>query len=67
MGKKDKNILQDGEIRSLCKFKKHIEENFETLGNLVCKPTFICMKCGRVANDERFLCRPKELTTQQKK
>jgi hypothetical protein len=48
---------------TLCKLVKHeiLKKDFESYRKLVKKPTHICDKCGRAANDKKSLCSPKEI------
>jgi len=47
------------DAKTLCKYKKEkIEENLETLKQIVGNPKFICRKCARAAKDEKHLCKP---------
>lgn len=53
MGDKDK---------TLCKWKKgEYEEQFKDLRNIVGKPKYACMKCGRAAKSKKYLCKPNPL------
>lgn len=47
----------------MCKLvkKDFLKDNFEEYKKLVKKPTHICGKCGRAANDKKYLCEPKEI------
>ena len=47
--------------KHMCKYKKHIEEDFEAYKQLVKKPHFACLKCGRVAIEKKYLCKPASL------
>ena len=44
--------------KHLCKLKDHIKEQFEQYRRLVTPARFVCLKCGRTANEERYLCKP---------
>jgi rubrerythrin len=47
-------------IRTLCKLVKrdYLKKNFKEFQELVTEPLFICRKCGRVAKEKQYLCRP---------
>ena len=48
--------------KPLCKWDKDdIKENLDRLKTLVVPPRFICGKCGRVATERGYLCKPVEL------
>jgi hypothetical protein len=48
--------------KNLCKWgKKDLEKNLDEYTEIVKDPRFVCMKCGRVANKKKLLCKPKEL------
>lgn len=44
--------------KHMCKLKDDIKENLDQYQQLVKDARFICMKCGRVAQDEDRLCKP---------
>jgi hypothetical protein len=45
--------------KTLCKYKKEkLEEHFELIKTIVRDPKFICKKCGRVAAQKEWLCKP---------
>ena len=47
--------------KAICKLgKKALEDNFDDLLKIVSNPKFVCKKCGRVANDSKFLCKDKK-------
>ena len=47
----------------LCDWKKdEIKENLNRLKEIVAKPRYICLKCGRAAKDSAYLHKPVELT-----
>lgn len=49
-------------MANLCKWKKdQYDKKFADLVEIVRKPKFACMKCGRVANSRKWLCKPKPL------
>jgi hypothetical protein len=46
----------------LCRLdKKEIEENIDALAELVSRPKYICLKCGRVCRKKGNLCKPMKL------
>ncbi len=49
--------------KKFCKLtkKKYLKTNLKEYMELVKNPKFVCLKCGRVANDKKFLCKPVEL------
>lgn len=49
--------------KELCKLVKDdaLAELFEAYRNLVVNPTHLCIKCGRVSNDKKRLCKPEKL------
>jgi hypothetical protein len=55
MGKKEKI--------KLCKLtkKEFINTNLKEYSELVKNPKFVCTKCGRVAGEKKYLCKPMEL------
>jgi len=57
-GKKEQK--QDG--KRLCKWDKDdIDEKLDKLKGIVVPARFICRKCGRVAKESGYLCKPAEL------
>lgn len=46
--------------KALCKLVKDdaLEELLESYAELVRNPTHLCIKCGRVSNDRKRLCKP---------
>jgi len=56
MAKKDKKM------KRLCKWKEEdITEKFDKFVNIVKNPTFVCKKCGRVAENKKLLHKPSEI------
>jgi hypothetical protein len=50
---------KSADTKTMCKYKKEkIEENLETLKQIVKNPKYICRKCARVAKEEKYLCKP---------
>jgi rubrerythrin len=48
--------------KTLCKWDKDdIRDDLDKLKKIVASPKYICRKCGRVAKDEEFLCKPEKL------
>ena len=46
----------------LCKWKEEdISKRFEEFIDIVKNPTFVCKKCGRVADNKKLLHKPSEL------
>ena len=41
--------------------KKILKENPAAYINLVSKPRFVCLNCGRVANSKKNLCKPENM------
>jgi len=53
LGKKDEEI---------CKWKRdEYGKRLDELRTIVSEPTFYCVKCGRVANKKKWLCKPAKL------
>ena len=52
-----------GKKIKLCKMVKKdaLEEELKTYLKLVIDGQYICLKCGRVANDENVLCKGKKM------
>ncbi|WP_087020616.1 hypothetical protein [Thaumasiovibrio subtropicus] len=43
--------------KTLCKWRRNdIATDLKGLRKLVKKPTFVCLKCARVANEKKVLC-----------
>lgn len=50
------------EKKHLCKWDKdEIKDDLDKLKGIVVPPRFICRKCGRVAKESGYLCKPVEL------
>lgn len=49
--------------KELCKLVKDdvLVESLESFKKLVEAPTHLCLKCGRVSNDKKRLCKPERL------
>jgi hypothetical protein len=48
--------------KTLCDWSKSdFEKDFLKLTKIVSQPLFACRKCGRAANNPKFLCKPREL------
>lgn len=48
--------------KPLCDWtKKDLRERFNELSELVAKPRYACLKCGRAAARKALLCKPKTL------
>jgi len=43
--------------------KKLRKESPDKYAALVCRPTHLCKKCGRVANRKKLVCQPKKIKT----
>lgn len=51
-----------GNTEPLCDWKKEaIDAQFDLLLSIVRKPRYVCRKCARVANDEKWLCKPRPI------
>ncbi len=52
------------EVKKICKLVKKdiIKESPETFLKIVLNATFYCEKCGRVANNPEYLCKPVKLS-----
>jgi hypothetical protein len=49
--------------KALCDWKeKEIEKNRTRFLRIVSKPNYFCSKCGRVAKEEKWLCKSIRIT-----
>jgi len=49
--------------KRLCKWKEEdIDKKFEKFSSIVKNPKFVCKKCGRVADDIKWLHKPTALS-----
>jgi hypothetical protein len=53
--------------KELCKLKKSMRKQFEEIAAMVDRPRFLCVDCGRAANEKGRLCEPKRLPTKPRK
>jgi hypothetical protein len=45
--------------KHLCKWDKdRLEDKIDALIKIVKNPGFVCRKCGRAANEKKWLCKP---------
>jgi hypothetical protein len=48
--------------KTLCELRKQLlEKEFDHYVELVSSPCFVCKKCGRAANEDRYLCKPRSI------
>lgn len=49
--------------KKMCKLVKedYLEDHLTEYIDIVKKPKYVCKKCGRVADEEDRLCKPKKL------
>jgi len=46
----------------ICEWSRsELQEHWQLLAKIVASPTFACTKCGRAANQKKWLCKPKKL------
>ncbi len=49
-------------VKKLCKLaKEDIKTNEKEWIKLTSRPKYLCTKCGRVAKDEKYLCKSKKM------
>lgn len=55
--------MSDKKAKYLCKLVKKdlLKGNLKEYAELVKNPKYICLKCGRVAEDKKYLCKAVEL------
>ena len=58
-----RNIMAKEEKIKICKLakKEYLRSNLKEYSKLVKDPCCVCMKCGHVAKDKKYLCKPVEL------
>ena len=47
--------------KTLCDLDKLLKDNFDDYCKLVDRPNFVCKKCGRGANEKKFLCKGQKI------
>ncbi|MBI9101524.1 MAG: hypothetical protein JEY99_03840 [Spirochaetales bacterium] len=48
--------------KKLCKWEKaDREKKLEKLKSLVNNPQYVCVKCGRAANEKEIVCKPEKI------
>ncbi len=49
--------------KSLCKLVggKALKKDLEAYVRLIDSPKFVCTKCGRAANNKKYLCQPEKI------
>jgi hypothetical protein len=48
--------------RKMCKWsRRDLEADFDAFRDMVKKPAYACMRCGRVARVKKALCKPEAL------
>ncbi|KJJ85738.1 hypothetical protein OMAG_000405 [Candidatus Omnitrophus magneticus] len=49
--------------KKLCKLanKEYLKNNMKEYLELVVNAAYVCGKCGRVAKEEKYLCKPKNI------
>jgi hypothetical protein len=55
--------MSDNKEKHLCKLvkKDYLKENLPDYIELIKNPKYICKKCGRVAVDKHYICKPVEM------
>jgi hypothetical protein len=49
-------------VKGLCKWKRaEYREQKKLLHQIVAKPKYVCLRCGRVADKKKWLCEPEAL------
>jgi hypothetical protein len=60
--REEKMAKKDKKMKRLCKWKEEdITEKFDKFVKVVKNPTFVCKKCGRVADNKKLLHKPSEI------
>jgi hypothetical protein len=57
LAKKDDASTMGDKKRTICDWKD-VEKKLKQLRKVVEEPKYACRKCGRVANDKAYLCKP---------
>lgn len=47
--------------KTMCKIAKELPESIDKIIQIASNPSFVCKKCGRVANIEDRLCKPMKM------
>ena len=47
--------------KTLCELEEMLKKDLEAYKKLVKDGKYVCRKCGRVANQEKRLCKPAEI------
>jgi hypothetical protein len=57
---------KDPPTKELCEWSKsQLETHFALLAKIVTEPTYACTKCGRAANQKKWLCKPRRLPKEE--
>lgn len=49
-------------VKGLCKWKRaEYREQKKLLRQIVSRPRYVCLRCGRVADKKKLLCEPESL------